>query len=146
MRISQFTQASVARARRQAVLATIARREWLLRMLALTAAGCRRRSDDRAYARSNTLIMAVDSIDAITPDSTDADFMVFSPLVERDERGNFVPRLAERWEHSADYREWTYYLRRDVRWHDGVPVTAHDVKFSLDLVTQQGYQIGRAHV
>ncbi len=42
-------------------------------------------------------------------------------------------RLAERWEHSQDYRTWTFYLRRDVRWHDGVPVTAHDVKFSLEL-------------
>jgi peptide/nickel transport system substrate-binding protein len=42
-------------------------------------------------------------------------------------------RLAERWEHSQDYCTWTFYLRRDVRWHDGVPVTAHDVKFSLEL-------------
>ena len=43
------------------------------------------------------------------------------------------PRLAESWEHSPDYRTWTYHLRDDVRWHDGVPVTAHDVAFSLEL-------------
>ena len=84
--------------------------------------------------------MAVDSVDAVRPDSTDADFLMFSPLAETDEHGQLVPRLAERWEHSDDYREWIYNLRRDVRWHDGVPVTAHDVKFSLDLVTQQGYR------
>jgi len=44
-------------------------------------------------------------------------------------------RLAERWEHSPDYQDWTYYARPGVRWYDGVPVTAHDVKFSLDLLT-----------
>ena len=126
-------------AQRQAVLAAIARREWLLQMLAVAATGCVRR-DDPARSRASTLIMAVDSINVVRPDWTYADFLVFSPLVERDERGDFVPRLAERWEHSDDYREWTYHLRRDVRWHDGVPVTAHDVKFSLDLVTQQGYR------
>ncbi len=51
------------------------------------------------------------------------------------ETGEWEGRLAERWEHSPDYREWTYYLRPGVRWHDGVPVTAHDVKFSLELLT-----------
>ena len=46
------------RAQRQAVLAAIARREWLLQMLALGAAGCGR-SGDRAYARGNTLIAGI---------------------------------------------------------------------------------------
>jgi peptide/nickel transport system substrate-binding protein len=44
-----------------------------------------------------------------------------------------TPRLAESWERSHDYRTWTIHLRDDVRWHDGVPVTAHDVAFSLEL-------------
>ncbi|HUG42398.1 MAG TPA: ABC transporter substrate-binding protein [Longimicrobiales bacterium] len=43
------------------------------------------------------------------------------------------PQLAESWEHSPDYRTWTFHLRRDVRWHDGVPLTAHDVAFSIEL-------------
>jgi ABC-type transport system substrate-binding protein len=43
-----------------------------------------------------------------------------------------TPRLAESWERSHDYRTWTIHLRDDVRWHDGVPVTAHDVAFSLE--------------
>jgi len=47
-----------------------------------------------------------------------------------------VPRLARNWEHSEDYRRWTYHLRTDVRWHDGVPVTAHDVGFSLNLMAR----------
>ena len=124
------------RAQRQAVLAAIARREWLRQMLALTAAGCVRR-DSRGNARPSTVIMAVSSVEDIKPDNSDLDFLIFSSLAHADDaaRGDFVPRLAASWEHSDDYLEWTYHLRRDVRWHDGVPVTAHDVKFTLDLLS-----------
>ena len=41
--------------------------------------------------------------------------------------------LAKNWEHSEDYREWTIHLRKNIRWHDGVAVTAHDIKFTIDL-------------
>ena len=41
--------------------------------------------------------------------------------------------LATSWEHSADYGEWTYRLRPNVRWHDGTPLTIDDVAFTLDL-------------
>ena len=60
---------------------------------------------------------------------------VFLTLVRRSEEGELEGRLAERWEHSPDYRTWTFHLRRDVRWHDGVPTTAHDVKFTLELLS-----------
>ncbi len=58
---------------------------------------------------------------------------MFLPLVTRDQSGQVQPRLAQRWQHSNDYREWTFHLRQDVRWHDGIPVTAHDIKFTLEL-------------
>ena len=73
-----------------------------------------------------------------------AKFLVFLPLVTRNEKGELEGRLAQSWEHSADYREWTYYLRRGVRWHDGRPVTAHDIKFTLDLLISQLYPIDSA--
>jgi len=60
---------------------------------------------------------------------------MFLPLVDFDDQGRPQPRLLERWEHSNGYTEWTFYLRKDVRWHDGKPVTAHDVKFTLELIT-----------
>jgi peptide/nickel transport system substrate-binding protein len=41
----------------------------------------------------------------------------------------------ESWEHSEDYTEWTFHLRQDVKWHDGEPVTARDVKFTLEMIT-----------
>ncbi len=60
-------------------------------------------------------------------------FLMFLPLAGHDESGNVVGRLARSWEYSPDARDWTFYLRSDVLWHDGEPVTAHDVKFSVEL-------------
>jgi peptide/nickel transport system substrate-binding protein len=119
---------------RQAVFAAIRRREWLLQILALGAASCGR-GEDRAYARGNTLIIAVDG-DAndrpLTPD-TYAESLVYLPLLRIDEQGNRQPCLATHWKHSGDYLEWTYRLRPGVRWHDGRPVTVDDVKFTIDM-------------
>jgi peptide/nickel transport system substrate-binding protein len=44
-------------------------------------------------------------------------------------------KLAERWSHSEDYRSWTFHIRQDVKWQDGVQTTAHDIKFTLELIS-----------
>ena len=43
-----------------------------------------------------------------------------------------MPDLAERWEYSADGKILTLYLRKNAKWRDGKPVTAADVKYTLD--------------
>ena len=65
--------------------------------------------------------------------SVEAWFMMFLPLVTWDADGRIAPRLARSWEYTSDSRHWTFHLRPDVRWHDGRPVTAHDIKFSIEL-------------
>lgn len=45
-----------------------------------------------------------------------------------------VPDLAERWETSSDGLRWTFYLRRDVKWHDGQPFTAADVAYTFNEI------------
>lgn len=42
------------------------------------------------------------------------------------------PHLAERWDVSEDGLTWTFYLRRDVFWHDGETFTAEDVVFTFN--------------
>ncbi|MGQ0732278.1 MAG: ABC transporter substrate-binding protein [Acidobacteriota bacterium] len=121
-------------AERTARLAAIRRRR-LLQMLALTVAGCGRAAD-RASHHASTLTIAYSSgAETLVPDATAAERLIFLPLLARNAHGELEGRLAERWEHSADHREWTYSLRPGIRWHDGVPVTAHDVAFSLELFT-----------
>lgn len=62
-------------------------------------------------------------------------FLIFQPLATYygSSCGEPEPSLAESWEHTPDRRVWTVRLRPDVRWHDGVPVTAEDVEFNLRL-------------
>ena len=45
-----------------------------------------------------------------------------------------VPDLAERWDVSDDGRVYTFHLRKDAKFHDGKPVTAEDVRWSLERV------------
>lgn len=58
-------------------------------------------------------------------------YVLFLTLATYDSALRPVPRLAS-WVWSADRRTLTFRLRHDVRWHDGVPVTAADVVWTLD--------------
>jgi peptide/nickel transport system substrate-binding protein len=39
--------------------------------------------------------------------------------------------IATRWENSPDYKRWTFYLRKGVKFHNGDELTSEDVKFSI---------------
>ncbi len=58
--------------------------------------------------------------------------VLFSALVRPDEHLRPTPDLAESWTTSDDGLAWTFALRPGVRWHDGEPFTARDVKFTFD--------------
>src|SRR6202042_3235401 len=51
---------------------------------------------------------------------------------------SIVPDLATSWSWNPDYTELTFKLRDGVKWHDGQPFTAADVKCTFDLLTNQG--------
>jgi peptide/nickel transport system substrate-binding protein len=79
------------------------------------------------------------SLNALT--SSDANsrmvqqYMLLMPLVLYDENLQPAPWLAERWDTvrvAPDTLELTFHVRRDVRWHDGTPTTAHDVLFTFE--------------
>ncbi len=46
----------------------------------------------------------------------------------------FMPDAAERWEISKDGKEVTFYLHKNIKFHNGTPLTAKDVKFSLEFI------------
>ena len=102
-------------------------------LIALAGLHCRRRSDRAsAHEPKFTLLCMRGDEQSVFRDGHGHELM-FIRLVDEDEEGQPQPRLLERWEHSNDYTEWTFYLRKDVKWHDGKPVTAHDVKFTIEL-------------
>ncbi|MEX0350946.1 MAG: ABC transporter substrate-binding protein [Paracoccaceae bacterium] len=57
---------------------------------------------------------------------------VFEGLTRFMGDGSIVPGLAESWEISEDGKTYTFKLREGVAFHDGAPMSAEDVKFSLD--------------
>lgn len=111
---------------------SISRRQWMLGTAA-NAAGCGRRHGRGTAPNSITVLYPYDETVLGPQIDEPAQFLMFLPLVAWNTRGAMEGRLAESWEHSLDYRTWTIRLREGVRWHDGVPVTAHDIKFNLDL-------------
>ena len=80
----------------------------------------------------------------LTPNNNIAE-QIFDPLVRRDARLRPVPGLAESWRALDDFT-WEFRLRKDARFHDGTPLTAEDVLFSLDrprwLATLPGVSVG----
>lgn len=59
---------------------------------------------------------------------------IFSPLFDMDENMHPVPVLATSWEISPDHLTMTFHLRRDVKWHDGIPFTSKDVLFTFNKI------------
>ena len=57
---------------------------------------------------------------------------IYDSLFELDRENIPRPWLVESYDVSEDGLTWTLVLRRDVRWHDGVPFTARDVAFTYD--------------
>ena len=61
---------------------------------------------------------------------------IFSRLLYVDLQGNHVGDLAEKWTVSKDSLKITFELRTGAKWHDGRPVTAEDVKYSLEMLAK----------
>src|ERR687889_2237883 len=63
---------------------------------------------------------------------------VYEGLTKRGKDLAIEPGLAERWEISEDGLSWRFYLRKNVKFHNGNPFTADDVIFSANRVRAQG--------
>ncbi|MFW5986222.1 MAG: ABC transporter substrate-binding protein [Halanaerobiales bacterium] len=58
---------------------------------------------------------------------------IFDTIVKfDDETSEIKPDIAESWDVSEDGKEYTFYLREDITFHNGDKLTAEDVKFSLE--------------
>ncbi|MER8097652.1 ABC transporter substrate-binding protein [Streptomyces goshikiensis] len=98
-------------------------------------------ADDGKPKQGGTLrIGALGRAGAITRDphgnqGNESDYLilalVYDTLTTPGAKPNTVPRLAASWEHSADLKTWKFKLAKGAAFHDGSPVTADDVVWSL---------------
>ena len=98
-------------------------------------------STAEAQDPKGTLVFAVESLAAQTldpileqrPGNAVYQAVMYDSLVGFDiEKGGLGPGVAESWSLSDDGLTWTFKIRAGQRWHNGDPLTAHDVKFSLE--------------
>lgn len=99
-----------------------------------------------------TLVIGAEAdADAIVPHlafavtGTDVMARLFGSLARtREDMVSYEPELAASWDTTADGRSLVFHLRPDARWHDGVPLTAHDVVFGVRVARDPG--VGWPHV
>lgn len=58
---------------------------------------------------------------------------IYSNLVQVNENMDIVPDLAESWENPDDLT-WIFHLRKGVKFHNGEPFTAKDVKYTMERI------------
>jgi ABC-type transport system substrate-binding protein len=63
--------------------------------------------------------------------------LIYESLVKRDASGDMKSWLAKEYSPAPDLTRIDFVMRDDVKWHDGKPLTADDVKFSFDLITHE---------
>lgn len=68
----------------------------------------------------------------------DVNKLLYSQLISFDSRGLPQPDLAESWNVSKDMTVYNVTLKNGIKWHDGRPLTADDVVFTVDLLRQGG--------
>ncbi|WP_027178245.1 ABC transporter substrate-binding protein [Maridesulfovibrio bastinii] len=99
-----------------------------------------------AFADKDTLILAVggentEGYDPLLGWGSYGNPLFQSTLLKRDADLKIVPDLATSWELSADRKEWTVTIRKDVKFSDGTPLTAADVAFTYNKGLESGGKI-----
>ena len=77
----------------------------------------------------------VDAVPARAMMAVFNNLVMFDQHVKQNSLQSIVPDLATGWSWSEDGTELTFPLREGVKWHDGKPFTAKDVKCTWDLLT-----------
>lgn len=86
----------------------------------------------------NTLIYGSGDYTAINPalyEHGEINLLLFAGLTAHDENNNVVPGLAEDWTFDESTNTYEFTLREGLTFHDGQPLTAEDVKFTIEAIT-----------
>src|SRR5215813_8153140 len=87
---------------------------------------------------SMSMLEEVDAVPARETMGVFNNLVMFDQHVKQNSMRSIVPDLATGWSWSEDGKELTFLLRQGVKWHDGKPFTAADVKCTWDLLMGTG--------
>lgn len=66
--------------------------------------------------------------------------LIFSGLVKYNEKGEIVPDLAKSYEIKEDGQVFEFYLRENLTWQDGQPLTQDDIVFTIETLQNSDYK------
>ncbi|MCL5093749.1 MAG: peptide ABC transporter substrate-binding protein [Patescibacteria group bacterium] len=70
----------------------------------------------------------------VNPTEDDVVTLVFSGLTKINSKGQVEGDLAEKWQMSPDGKVFQFKLKKNIRWHDGVPLNSDDVIFTINAI------------
>lgn len=91
----------------------------------------------RGSRDSGTLVYASGDYTRINPamdEHGEINILLFNGLTAHDGNNQVVPCLAKSWEFDKESCTYTFHLEEGVKWHDGRPFTAGDVKFTIEAI------------
>ena len=113
-------------------------------LLSLTACG---KADDSAAQGTNsivqpaaqptTLVYGSGDYTRINPamdEHGEINLLIFNGLTAHNGKNEVVPALAKSWDYDDATYTYTFHLQENVKWHDGAPFTAEDVKFTIEAI------------
>ena len=88
-------------------------------------------------ASASTLVYGSGDYTRINPamdEHGEINILIFSGLTSHDGENQVAPGLAKSWDYDEDTLTYTFHLEENVKWHDGEPFTADDVKFTIEAI------------
>ena len=105
--------------------------------LCITGCGEDKTGSEEGATDGNTLIYGSGDYTAINPalyEHGEINLLLFAGLTGHNEKNEVVPALAEKWEFDEESNTYHFTLREGLTFHDGKPLTAEDVKFTIEAI------------
>ena len=94
-------------------------------------------TSDGDWDMSNTIVYGSNDYTRINPamdEHGEINALIFDGLTDHDGNNQVIPRLAKSWDYDESTFTYTFHLEEGVKWHDGEPFTADDVKFTIEAI------------
>lgn len=115
----------------------------LIFLIALELSGCISISENENINNISSIVIGICSgpygfhpwMESYDVDTMSINCNIFNGLVEFDNLFRINPALATSW-NNPNNLTWRFFLRKNVKFHNGYDFTAEDVKFTIDLIKQ----------
>ena len=76
----------------------------------------------------------INPVISVSSVSSELEPVIFDGLIKIDEKGETHPNLVSSWNVAEDGLKWTFYLKKGIKFHDGVELTSEDAVFTYEAV------------